>query len=1185
MRGAGARRANRAELLTWGLLPVDCWAVSGARIDDERRGDVVGAARQPVIGYLAPNVHGYFYGSILGGVMDTAAAAGARVVAIQAREAGFFKAISDEQFTAQVAWDNVDAMVVVVTPAEDSYMAEFAATGKPLVTMYAAPSGLACPTVVPDNVQGVAEAVDHRVGHGHTQIAFAGRDPANADDGIRYDAYRQAMQANGLAPADPIMVPWTGEERHDGSAAVRLLRERDQMPTAVVACTDATAMAVAKALTEDGLLVPDDVAVIGFDDIAAAAEYHPPLTTVAQSFSLAGVAACTLALRALGGEHVEPGQHCVPVKLVVRESCGCRVSPAETAPVRAGLDDVSLPFVDQLGDVLYGAEDLPSTQHLGLRVAVQRLVALFVETLRASDEPSALVELDKADKAATDALRRAVAPSLYPLNALLTVRALADAVAEHLAPGDTLAAAAVHQRAVDVATRALQFYRQHDSAVVLNQHVDIQRRHYRISTELVRRKGRNARSLAWLADTGVRAASLALWNDVGELRLVGAYPGEAAETGLDEPCDVRAFPPPPPPRPDEADLGELTFVVPVTFDGNDHGFLALTGAFDVMAEAVFERVNHWAVLLSVALEQDRALERLRVSEERYALAAEAANDGMWDWDLSTGAVYYSARWKALLGYTDEELEATSREWLSRIHPDDRAAFDRELADLLSGLEPALEIEYRLRTADGSYRWMITNALSVRGPDGRAIRLVGSMTDVSERKALEERLRNDAHYDPLTGLPNRALFLERLEQTILRARRSPDYTFAVVFLDLDGFKVVNDSLGHQVGDELLIEVAKRLSAGLRAGDTVSRFGGDEFVLLLDDVRDVTVLPDVVRRLLTVMSVPVVLAEGTRAVSAAAGIAVSASGYTSADEYLRDADTAMYRAKALGPGSVVMFDGAMHARAMARLQLESALDQGIALEEFELYYQPIVRLDTRRIVGLEALIRWNHPERGLVPPNDFLPVAEATGQTRQIGQWTITEACRQLAAWQETVPGFDGITVSVNLSNRQFWDPGLLPTLRGVLERFDVPASSMIFEVTEGVIMHNQDVAVSFLRQLRDEGIEFQIDDFGTGHSSLSALHELPVTALKIDRSFIQRMQTSTRSRELVSLMIAMGSRFGLTVIAEGVETEEEAAALAELDCPFVQGYLFSRPVPAAEATRLLLAQADDALSVQAGLDVG
>ena len=1135
-----------------------------------------------MIGFLAPNVHGYFYGSILDGLMDTVAAQGARVVAIQAREAGFFKAMADEKFSSQVAWDHLDALVVAVTTTDYTYLRDFSASGKPVITLYAAPTGLDCPTVVPDNASGISAAVDHLVGHGHSDIVFAGRRPANGDDEIRYAAFCAAMQAHGLVAPEPVVVPWTTEERYDGAVAVRRLWERDRMPTAVVACTDATAMAVIEALTEDGLDVPEDVAVVGFDDIAAAAEYRPPLTSVSQSFNLAGVTAGSLAMRALRGEHVETGLHAIPVTFVVRESCGCRGGTDDDVTDRGSLETVSLPFIDQLGAVLYGDEELPSAQHPGLRLAVQRLVTLFAETVRANDAgPADRSDLDTAEKAAADALRRAVATSPYPVNALVALRGLAEAVAHHLAPGDWRAATAVLQCAADVATRALRFYQQHDSAVVLNQHVDVQRRHYRISTDLVRRNGSNPRTLAWLADTGVRTASLALWNEVGELRLVGVFPGDENGRELDEPCDVRSFPALLSAA-DELDPRELTIVLPVDFDGNEHGFMSLTGAFDVMGEAVFERVNHWAVLLSVALEQDRALERLRVSEERYALAAEAANDGMSDWDLSTGTVFYSARWKALLGYADDELDSTPDEWLDRIHPADRGTFDRALDHLVSGIEQSLEIEYRLRTSNGSYRWMTTNVLSVCGPDGRAIRLVGSMTDVTERKELEDRLRNDAHYDPLTGLPNRALFLERLERTIVRTRRDPEYMFAVVFMDLDGFKVVNDSLGHQVGDELLIEVAHRLSAGLRAGDTVSRFGGDEFVLLLDDVSEVATLPDVVRRLLTEISVPVVLTEGTRAVSAAAGIAVSASGYTSADEYLRDADTAMYRAKAHGPGSVVMFDGAMHARAVARLQLESALDQGIALEQFELYYQPIVHLDTRRIVGLEALIRWNHPERGLVPPNDFLPVAEATGQTRQIGQWTIVQACRQIAEWLDTVPEFSDVTVSVNLSNRQFWDPELMPTLLSVLKRYDVPASSLIFEVTEGVIMHNQDVAVSFLRQLRDEGVEFQIDDFGTGHSSLSALHELPVSALKIDRSFIQRMKTSSRSRELVGLMITMGGRFGLTVIAEGVETEDEATALAELGCPLVQGYLFSRPVPAPEATRLLLAQADEA--VPAPLDV-
>ena len=1039
----------------------------------------------PVVGFMAPNVHGYFFGSMLTAVIETASAHGAQVVAVQTHDAGLLT-FQSEQFTAEVSWDHLDALVVPQAAVSASYLRAFAATGKPVVALYEAPDGLDCPTVVPDNDQGVRASVDHLVAHGHTRIAFVGRDPANGDDAIRHEAYRRAMLAHGLEPTTPRPVPWRLDETYDASVTVRHMRELGELPTAVVACTDATAMALIEALTADGVAVPDDVAVVGFDDIPEAAESTPALSTVAQSFTLAGSTACDLTLRALRGEVVEPGLHRTPVTLVVRESCGCRATGAPDDGEDSVLDDLGAPRTPGTGPT-------PDVRH-------------------------------------------------------------------H--------AAVLHQHAAE-ATRAMKLHRRQRSEAVVNQHVEVERRFNLVSTELVRRQGRDVRSLAWLKGTDVPSGTLALWDDNHELRLVGSYPDEGGGGRRDEPCDVRAFPPAP--RNGGARPHDLTLVVPIRFDGSDHGFLALTGPFDVMDEPVFERFNHWAVLLAVALDQERAVERLRLSEERYALAAAAANDGMWDWDLGTGAVYYSPRWKNLLGLGEDAVAARADDWLGRVHPADRAAVDGALSRLLDGSEPTLEVEYRARTAAGRYRWMVTRSVSVAGPDGTVTRLVGSMTDVDERKRLEEQLRRDAHYDPLTGLPNRALFLDRLTQSILRTRRHPDYRFAVIFLDLDGFKVVNDSLGHQVGDELLVQVARRLSSGVRVTDMVSRFGGDEFALLLEDVTDVTGLPDVVRRLLSVMSVPVSLADGTRTVSAAAGIAVSASGYDSADEYLRDADTAMYRAKAQGPGSVVLFDTAMHARAMARLQMESALDRGIALEQFELYYQPIVRLDTRRIVGLEALIRWHHPERGLVAPNDFLPVAEATGHTRPIGQWTILEACRQLREWLDEVPGLEGLTVSVNLSNRQFWDPDLLRTLRTALDRYDVPASSIVFEVTEGVIMQDQDVAVSFLRQLRDEGVSLHVDDFGTGHSSLSTLHELPVGALKIDRSFVQRMQTSPRSRELVGLMVTMGGQFGLNVIAEGIETEEEAATLAELGCPLVQGYLFSRPVPAAEATTLLLRQ--------------
>jgi diguanylate cyclase (GGDEF)-like protein/PAS domain S-box-containing protein len=638
---------------------------------------------------------------------------------------------------------------------------------------------------------------------------------------------------------------------------------------------------------------------------------------------------------------------------------------------------------------------------------------------------------------------------------------------------------------------------------------------------------------------------------------------------------VRSFPPAP-----FLDLigdrtGDLMYVVPVRFDGSDWGFLALVGSLEMRAQTALEMFNQWAVLLTVSLDQEQAVESLvrqreaiRVSEERYALAAKAANDGLWDWDLVAGTVYYSSRWRDLLGLADDEVGPTVEAWLNRVHPDDEARLKELLRRLVGDDAGTLEFEHRVRAGDGTYRWMLTRGLSVTDPTGRVIRMVGSMTDVTDRKQLQDRLRRDALYDPLTGLPNRTLFLDRLNRAIELGRRRPEYRFAVLFLDLDGFKLINDSLGHQAGDEVLVQVAERLIQDLRANDTAARFGGDEFAVLVNDIGQVAELAPIVDRVLISLSAPFILGVQTVFVTASAGVAVSVTGYDTAEQFLRDADTAMYRAKGLGSGAAVLFDESMHTDAMDRLQLESDLRKAIAEEQFELHFQPIVDLGNRRTVGLEALIRWNHPTRGMVSPVEFLPVAECTGLILPIGRWSIRETCRRLRAWRDASADSAHLTVSVNLSNRQFWDPDLRPYVREALDEFGLPASVLIFEMTEGVIMHNREAATALMREFAADGIKLHVDDFGTGYSSLEALHQFPIDALKIDRSFINRMSVDARSVELVRVMISMGRTLGLDVIAEGIETEEQAEQLRRLGCPHVQGYLFSRPVPAETVTDML-----------------
>ncbi|HYA45298.1 MAG TPA: EAL domain-containing protein, partial [Acidimicrobiales bacterium] len=458
---------------------------------------------------------------------------------------------------------------------------------------------------------------------------------------------------------------------------------------------------------------------------------------------------------------------------------------------------------------------------------------------------------------------------------------------------------------------------------------------------------------------------------------------------------------------------------------------------------------------------------------------------------------------------------------------------------------------------------------VPGKGTPATRIVGSLTDITERHELEDQLRREALYDSLTGLPNRALFLDRLSQAIARSERQPEYSYAVLWLDLDGFKVLNDSLGHMVGDQLLVQVAKRIRRQLRAGDTAARFGGDEFALLLDAL-DLASAEDVATRLLKSLRAPHHLEGNEIVVSASMGIATSAGAYDRPEDVLRDADTAMYRAKAAGRNSIAAFDSAMRLDAIARLKTETELRHAIDHGELELHYQPIVQLGTGATVSLEGLVRWRRPDDGLLQPVDFLGVAEESGLIVPLGRWVRAAACRQMAEWDMGGQLPPGLTVSINLSNREFWHPHFMAELDELLEQACFNPERLNLEITEGVIMGSLDDALEVIRELHDRGIRVHIDDFGTGHSSLEALHRLPIEALKIDKGFVARLSHDTKGKtgELVGTMISLGESLGFAVIAEGVETRFQAEFLHNLGCMFGQGFLFSRPVPADEAMALL-----------------
>lgn len=558
-----------------------------------------------------------------------------------------------------------------------------------------------------------------------------------------------------------------------------------------------------------------------------------------------------------------------------------------------------------------------------------------------------------------------------------------------------------------------------------------------------------------------------------------------------------------------------------------------------------------------------ALKSLRVSEERYALAAKGANDGLWDWDLISGEIYFSPRWNHMLGYSVSGAWSNPEEWFGQVHAQDRDRIRAEIQAHLKGETPEFVSEYRMRHGSGDYIWMLSRGIAFRDPDGKAIRMAGSQTDITEGKIS----------DPLTQIPNRLYFIDRL-QSAIDSTLEQNTLFAVLFLDLDQFKLVNDSLGHTAGDELLVDVARRLRACIRTsirgneqGKTiVARVGGDEFAILLTHIQSEVDPATVSIRILERLGEPFFL-EGRRMfISASIGIALSSTGNTPED-LLRNADTAMYQAKANGKGRAEYFNEAMRERVISRIETESGLRRAIDNNQLVLHYQPIVSLSNNCICGFEALVRWNHPERGLIYPGEFIPVAEESDLIILLGRWVLREACRQMAEWHRCFTSVSPFTINVNVSTRQLCDLRLVEEVELALAESGLNPEALSLEITEGSLMGNAEQTLATLERLKAINVQLEIDDFGTGYSSLSYLQRLPFDTLKIDRSFVCEMSAGNGSADIVKAIVEMAHSLRLKVIAEGVETEEQLSQLREMGCNSVQGFLFSRPVGATIAQEI------------------
>lgn len=556
------------------------------------------------------------------------------------------------------------------------------------------------------------------------------------------------------------------------------------------------------------------------------------------------------------------------------------------------------------------------------------------------------------------------------------------------------------------------------------------------------------------------------------------------------------------------------------------------------------------------------------SEERYALALQASNNGLWDWDLLTDRVFYSARWKAMAGYADPEIGDSPTEWFRRIHPDDQEVLQIRLTAHLRRLISTFEHEYRLEHRDGAYRWMACRGIAVWNDAGVAIRIIGSQVDITSYKLAEQRLLHSALHDHLTGLANRSLLLERLGQAIQRHQRQGQ-PFALLSLDLDHFKVINDSLGHQAGDEMLVEVARRLERCTPSATTIARLSGDEFTILLEHTGGMAGVEAIAACLLRGIAEPMIIDGNDVYTSASIGIVFPLTPHTQrAGDLLRDAGTALYQAKQQGRSRYVTFDSSMHDRALIRLRLDSDLRHAVERNELRVHYQPIVDLATRRIAGFEALVRWQHPQRGLIAPAEFIPLAEETGMIKAIGQWVLYESCRQLSIWQRAYPLDPPLTMNVNLSPRQFSQHDLVQTVSTALNEHVLSPESLKLEITESALIEHADDATALLYRLNSLGIQLCIDDFGTGYSSLSYLQNFPFSTIKLDKSFIRQMSAGGEAIEIVRTIIALARSLGMSLVAEGTETAEQLNILQELACDYGQGWIFARALDATAAAKLI-----------------
>ncbi|EAW35354.1 EAL domain-containing protein [Lyngbya sp. PCC 8106] len=565
---------------------------------------------------------------------------------------------------------------------------------------------------------------------------------------------------------------------------------------------------------------------------------------------------------------------------------------------------------------------------------------------------------------------------------------------------------------------------------------------------------------------------------------------------------------------------------------------------------------------------------LKISEDRWKLALQGSNDGIWDWNVQTNEIFFSPRAKEMLGY-EEDNETTNHlaEWEKQIHPHDRKRVLKAIWDHLDQQTEYYSTEYRIRCKDGQYKWVLHRGQALWNEIGDPIRMVGSQTDLSEQKQVETQLFYYAYHDSLTCLPNRAFFMDRLHLALEQVRQYSEHLFAILFIDLDRFKLVNDGLGHLAGDELLIRVGHKLQQCISVHDTLARLGGDEFAILLDPIQGISDSIIVAERILAILQQPFILEDQTVSITASIGITFSHyytanHSYKHSTDILRDADIAMYHAKHHSTSKYAIFDSKMQMDTLIRLRLENDLRAAIESSQLKVYYQPIVCLKTGKIKSFEALVRLPDPKKGLISPGEFIPIAEETGLIIPLGEWVLRAACQQLRQWQ--IQGWIdvNVSVSVNVAGQQFSQKKIVNLVQQILQETELSPANLRLEVTESAIAEHLEWVARRLSQLRQMGVQILIDDFGTGYSSLDRLQRFPIDTLKIDRSFVAKMTSQSSNSKFVEAIANFAHSLGFSVVAEGIETVEQQQLIQYIGCEYGQGNLFSPAVDVATMTALI-----------------